>query len=73
MMLVVLVNSDRDLYASALAKEVDCTYSHVVKVLQDMEKAGLLSFTRRGRLKIINLTSKGKKVATSIDNVRRVL
>lgn len=73
MMLVVLYNTDKDLYASALAKKVDCTYSHVVKVLQDMESSGLLSFKKRGRLKIISLTAKGKKVAKSIDDVRRVL
>lgn len=73
MMLVVLYNTDKDLYASALAKKVDCTYSHVVKVLQDMERSDLLSFKKRGRLKIISLTSRGKKVAKSIDDVRRVL
>ena len=34
MMLVELKNAEADIYASSLAKFVDCTYSHVVKILQ---------------------------------------
>ncbi|MFB6196820.1 MAG: winged helix DNA-binding protein [Halobacteriaceae archaeon] len=72
MMLVELVQSDEELYASALAKKVDCTYSHVVKVLQQMRDADLLEFDKRGRLKIINLTEKGEEIAENIANVRRL-
>lgn len=71
-MLVELVESDEELYASKLAKEVDCTYSHVVKVLQHMHDADLLEFDKRGRLKIISLTEKGEQVAQNIKDVRDV-
>ena len=37
-------NSKKEIYASNLAKTVDCTYSHVVKILQQMQKAGLVGF-----------------------------
>ena len=37
MMLVELKNAKSEVYASALAKNIDCTYSHVVKILQEME------------------------------------
>ncbi len=73
MMLVELLESDEELYASALAKAVDCTYSHVVKVLQQMNDAGLLEFDKRGRLKILILTDKGEEVAENIANARNVL
>ena len=39
MMLVELKiaqNAKSTVYASSLAKSVDCTYSHVVKILQEM-------------------------------------
>ena len=39
MMLVELRNAKTEVYASSLAKQIDCTYSHVVKILQEMEKA----------------------------------
>jgi len=56
MMLVELKNAKSTVYASSLAKSVDCTYSHVVKILQEMEKAGLVNFEKQGRLKLLTLT-----------------
>lgn len=73
MMLVALHNDSKEIYASSLAKTVDCTYSHVVKVLQEMEKASLIKFKKQGRLKIIELTDKGVSVAKSIENIRSSL
>lgn len=70
MMLVALKNSKNQIYASHLAKQIDCTYSHVVKILQQMEKSGLINFDKQGRLKLLALTKKGHEVAEHIDNVR---
>ena len=70
MMLVELRNAKSEVYASSLAKNVDCTYSHVVKILQEMEKEGLINFDKQGRLKLLTLTKKGESVADSIDKVR---
>lgn len=73
MMLIALKNSENEIYASSLAKEIDGTYSYIVKVLMDMEKAGLVEFKKQGRLKIIKLTKKGDDVADSINCIRQVL
>lgn len=72
-MLVVLKNSKQGIYASSLAKQIDCTYSHVVKILQQMEKAGLINFDKKGRLKLLNLTKRGEQVAEYIDQIRATL
>lgn len=69
LMLLHLLQKSGDVYASSLAKNVDCTYSHVVKVLQDMQKAGLVTFEKRGRLKVLLLTKKGIEVATLLEQV----
>ncbi|MFW6378818.1 MAG: winged helix DNA-binding protein [Nanoarchaeota archaeon] len=69
LMLINLLNKNGDMYASALAKSVDCTYSHVVKVLQEMQKAGLVTFERRGRMKVLILTKKGTEIATMMDKI----
>ena len=69
LMLLHLLQKNGDVYASSLAKSVDCTYSHVVKVLQDMQKAGLVTFEKRGRLKVLLLTKKGIEVASLIEKV----
>ena len=73
MMLVNLKNSKGAIYASSLAKSVDCTYSHVVKILQAMEKAGLVNFEKQGRLKLLTLTKKGSDAAEHIDSTRILL
>lgn len=69
LMLINLHRKNGDMYASSLAKTVDCTYSHVVKVLQDMQKAGLVTFEKRGRLKVLILTKKGMEIAAMIDKI----
>lgn len=73
MMLVELRNAKSEVYASSLAKQIDCTYSHVVKILQEMEKEGLINFDKQGRLKLLTLTKKGQEIATRIDDVRGIL
>ena len=73
MMLVTLLTKSNSIYASNLAKVVDCTYSHVVKILQEMEKAGLVEFKKQGRLKVLALTKKGTEVAGYIDKVNNIL
>jgi len=70
MMLVNLKNAKDEIYASSLAKQIDCTYSHVVKILQEMEKSGLINFEKQGRLKLLTLTKKGTEIAEHIDNIR---
>ena len=70
MVLVALKKSLRNRYGSVLAKEVDCTYSHTVKILQEMEKAKLVNFEKQGRIKIIRLTDKGDKIAENIEKIR---
>ena len=73
MMLVGLLNAKGEIYASSLAKSIDCTYSHVVKILQEMEKSGLITFNKQGRLKLLSLTKKGTEMAENIEKIRNIL
>ncbi|MFW5847186.1 MAG: DUF6293 family protein [Nanoarchaeota archaeon] len=73
MMLVALKKNTRLRYGSILAKEVDCTYSHAVKILQTLEDLQLVEFEKKGRVKIIKLTKKGKDVAEAIENIQKLV
>ncbi len=73
MMLVQLKNAKASIYASSLAKSIDCTYSHVVKILQQMEKSQLINFDKQGRLKLLSLTDKGEEIANKIEQIRAML
>ena len=66
---MLLINLSRDSklrYASVLAKEVDCTYSHTVKIIKMLKDCGLVEFSKKGRLKTIALTSSGKEIASNL-------
>jgi len=73
MILMALRKGGKNRYGSVLAKEVDCTYSHAVKILQEMEKSKLVSFEKMGRIKTIKLTDNGTKVAENIEKIREFL
>ncbi len=72
-MLIALKRVSRAKYGSILAKEVDCTYSHAVKILQTLEELGLVSFDKQGRIKIIKLTKKGRDVSDNIEAIRKLV
>ena len=73
LMLVSLKKNTRMRYGSMLAKEVDCTYSHAVKILQTLEILKLVEFEKKGRIKLIRLTKKGKVVADAIENIQNLI
>ena len=72
-MLVALKKLSKARYGSVLAKEVDCTYSHAVKILQTLESLDLVVFEKQGRIKLIKLTKKGQEVADNIEDIRRAI
>jgi len=73
LMLITLKKSGRARYGSMLSKEIDCTYSHAVKILQSLEKLGLVDFEKKGRIKLIKLTKKGQEIAGHMQRVKEEL
>jgi DNA-binding MarR family transcriptional regulator len=73
LMLIALKKIARARYGSILAKEVDCTYSHAVKILQSLERLGLVVFEKKGRIKMIKLTKTGQEIADNIDNIKKLV
>ena len=71
LMLVALKKLTKARYGSVLAKEVDCTYSHAVKILQTLERLGLVLFEKKGRMNLIKLTKKGQEIALPDSPERR--
>lgn len=67
--MVSLRRQTTDNYASAVSRQVDATYSHTIKVLQQMKRYGLVEFEKKGRKKIIQLTSRGERVAEKLSDL----
>lgn len=73
LMLIKLRENQGPMYASSLAKSIDCTYSHIVKILNEIEKKKLINFEKKGRLKLLYLTKKGEDIADNIEKIRSAL
>jgi DNA-binding MarR family transcriptional regulator len=67
--LIALSDQDRTWYAHLLAKEIDCSYAHLVKVLNSFEGDGLVNFNRTGRIKVVSITDKGSELAHDLKSV----
>jgi predicted transcriptional regulator len=64
-LLISLKNGPK--YATILSKEVDLTYSHTVKLLDQFKVFGLVDFEKKGRIKIVKLTNEGEDLAYSVE------
>ena len=64
-------NKNEQIYTTILSKQADCTYSHTVKILNALEKLGLVSFEKTGRIKTITLTDDGWDVAHNLEAIMK--
>jgi DNA-binding MarR family transcriptional regulator len=62
---------NKEKYPSMLAKDSKCTYSHTVHLLQKMERANIVQFEKRGRLKIVTLTKKGQEIVDHFESLAK--
>ncbi len=61
------------IYATVLSKDSNCTYSHTIKILNLFRDMGLVSFEKKGRIKIVKLTDAGWDIAHNLDAMARKL
>ena len=58
---------DKPVYATVLAKESDCTYSHTIKILNAFKNLGIVKFDKQGRIKKVILTDDGWDIAHNVE------
>ncbi len=60
-------------YASMVAKTIDSTVSHTLKILAEMEGQGLISSRPDGRIRRLDLTEHGERAASALSKLVEVL
>ena len=65
--LLGLKTSKDYVYATMLAKEADCTYSHTIKILNLFKKLNIVDFEKTGRIKKVSLTDDGWDIAHNLE------
>jgi DNA-binding MarR family transcriptional regulator len=66
--LLLLKRSDKPIYASIIAKEIDSTYAHTLNVLFSLKERGLVIFEKKGRIKHVKITELGGQVANILED-----
>ena len=69
--LLSLKTSKESIYATILSRETNCTYSHAIKILNVLNKLGLVDFKKVGRIKKVKLTSDGWDVAHNLESLMK--
>lgn len=65
--LLLLKKTDEPIYASIIAREIDTTYAHTLKILSRLGRSGLIDFRPAGRIKLVDLTELGEKTAACLE------
>ncbi|HIE41214.1 MAG TPA: hypothetical protein EYP80_00965 [Candidatus Aenigmarchaeota archaeon] len=73
LLLSLSTTDKRAKYISTLSKEINCTYSHTVRLLDEFEKLGLVRFIKVSRVKYVELTEEGKDLILQLEGVVRRL
>jgi predicted transcriptional regulator len=69
--LILLRDRSKAWYVSKLAKEVDTTYPHMVKLISRMESLGVVRTRKEGRTRYVELTEKGEELAHDLEGIYR--
>lgn len=62
-LLLLLQYGMRKKYGTIISKKLSMTYSHTNKSLLELEEFKLITLKRQGRIKLVELTDKGRRVA----------
>ena len=60
---ILTIDSLGKTYTSIITNEIKSTFAHTTSILNKMEKRKLVKFTSEGRIKYVELTEQGLKVA----------
>lgn len=61
---------DSGSYKTEIAKKIDVTYSHVVKLIHVFVDSGHVTITKKGRVAWVHLTQKGRELKELLGRCR---
>lgn len=65
----------KDIYYSQIVSEMNnqVTWAHAVRILNEFERIGVIRTTKKGRVRVIELTDKGKHLLELIEEILDIL
>ena len=72
-LIIFLLNNRNKLCISDIAKQINCTYAHSVKILQNFKEEGCITTKKSGRVRYVELTDKGTEIAKSLQSIKKMI
>jgi DNA-binding MarR family transcriptional regulator len=70
---ILAVGEMEPAYAALIAKRIDSTFPHTSSILSELEAQGLIKSRPEGRIRYLELTDSGKKVAKTLAELADLL
>ena len=68
------INKNKDDFFHNIHKDVNVTYSHLVKKIKsELILYNLMTIEKKGRKKVLNLTEKGKEATEYANKIKKIL
>ncbi len=68
----ILLAIEDDDNVTSIVKKVNCTYAWGLKSLNKLYEMGLVTFERRGRVKNVFITKKGKEIVKKLLEIKEL-
>ena len=71
-LICILDKGSEEIYTSIIAREINMTLSHIVKLLKYFEATGLINVEAHGRIKVLSLTKTGREIAEHFKKIKEI-
>ncbi len=71
LLLLKIKEAQKPIHISELARQAGVTYVYATSFLRMLESVGVVQFVKKGKLKIVELTDKGRALADAIDAAKK--
>ncbi len=63
------LRENNNTYGSKISRKINCTYSHTIKLTQQIEELGIIGREKVGRKTLLKLTKKGKEITEYLNKI----
>jgi predicted transcriptional regulator len=64
---ILAVKSAGKCYVSEIAKKIDCTFAHALKLTEEFEKLKIVETEKEGKKRVVRLTEEGEELASAFE------
>jgi len=71
--IILHLKNKRNSNLSEIGRELGASYAHLFNVVKELENIGIIQSTKKGREKKVKLTTKGRRVAELISEIKDII